>query len=103
VQGEVEKQDFITNYFMQLFSSNVDGDAQHLLDAVQTRVTTEMNTQLMADFTEEEIKCALDNIADLKALGPDGMAAIFYKKFWDVVGRKITDEVLLFLHGGSMP
>jgi hypothetical protein len=41
---------------MQLFTSNVNGDAQHLLDVVQTRVTPEMNLQLMVDFTEEEIK-----------------------------------------------
>jgi hypothetical protein len=61
-----------------------------------------MNEQLMAYFVEEEIKEALDNIDDLKAPGPDGMAAIFYKRFWDVVGRKIIDEVMDFLHG-AMP
>ena len=27
VEGEVEKQDFITNYFLQLFTSNVNGGA----------------------------------------------------------------------------
>ena len=57
----------------------------------------------MEDFIDEEIKEALDNISDLKALGPDGMAAIFYKKFWETVGRRITDEVLEFLRGGAMP
>jgi hypothetical protein len=88
MEGEVEKKDFITNYFMQLFTSNVNGDIQQLLRAVQTRVTPEMNEQLMSDFVEEEIKEALDSIGDLKAPGPDGMAAIFYKRFWDVVGEK---------------
>jgi replication-associated recombination protein RarA len=71
VEDEVEKQVFITNYFMQLFTSNVNGDAQQLLNAVQTRVTLEMNEQLMQEFTDEEIKAALDNIGDLKAPGPD--------------------------------
>ena len=62
-----------------------------------------MNEHLMADFTEEEIKGALDSIGDLKAPGPDGMAAVFYKRFWDTVGRRITAEVIQFLNGGEMP
>lgn len=88
---------------MQLFTSNVNGDAQQILRAVQTRVTQQMNENLVADFTEEEIKGALNSIGDLKAPGPDGMAAVFYKEFWSIVGRKITDEVLVFLRGGAMP
>jgi hypothetical protein len=28
---------------------------------------------------------------------------LFYKKFWDVVGEKVTDEVLNVLNGGPMP
>ena len=76
---------------MQLFTSNVNGDVQQLLQVVQPQVTPAMNEQLMEDFTDEEIKEALDNIGDLKASGPDGMATIFYKKFWGIVGRRITD------------
>jgi hypothetical protein len=40
-----------------------------------------MNEDLVSDFTQEEIKMALEAIGDLKAPGPDGMPAIFYKKF----------------------
>jgi hypothetical protein len=45
----------------------------------------------------------LESIGDLKAPGPDGMHAIFYKRFWDVVGEKVTEEVLAVLNGGPMP
>jgi hypothetical protein len=31
------------------------------------------------------------------------MHALFYKKFWDVVGEKVTEEVLNVLNGGDMP
>jgi hypothetical protein len=54
VEEEVEKQDFITNCFMQLFSSNVNGDAQEILDAVQNRVTPEMNLQLKTDLQRKK-------------------------------------------------
>ena len=46
---------------------------------------------------------ALDSIGDMKALGPDGMPAIFYKHFWSIVGDKVTAKVLGMLRGGPMP
>jgi hypothetical protein len=62
-----------------------------------------MNELLCKEFTGEEVVEALESIGDLKAPGPDGMHSIFYKKFWDVVGEKVTDEVLCVLNGGPMP
>ena len=81
VEGEVEKRDFITNFFLQLFQSNVQGDVHRLLQSIEPCVMPIMNDDPMAEFTEEEIKVALDSIGDMKAPGPDGMPAIFYKHF----------------------
>jgi hypothetical protein len=39
----------------------------------------------------------------MKAPGLDGMHSIFYKKLWDMVGDKVTEEVLAVLNGGPMP
>jgi hypothetical protein len=54
-----------------------------------------MNEFLLKEFLEEEVKSALDSIGDFKAPGPDGMPSIFYKNLWDIVGRKLTTDVLL--------
>jgi hypothetical protein len=62
-----------------------------------------MNTSLTREFMEEEVKGALDSIGDLKAPGPDGMPAIFYKRFWHMIGPKVQNEVIEVLNGGSMP
>ena len=67
------------------------------------RVTEAMNAELTSDYTEEEIKAALDSIVDLKAPGPDGMPALFYKKFWNIVGKDVVKEVTEVLNGGPMP
>jgi hypothetical protein len=42
-------------------------------------------------------------MGDLKAPGPDGMPAIFFKRFWDLVGGKVQQEILGILNGGSIP
>ena len=49
------------------------------------------------------MKQALESIGDLKAPGPDGMPALFYKHFWDTVGDQVSQEVLAVLNGGAMP
>jgi hypothetical protein len=74
-----------------------------LLECVDRRVTPEMNEKLNKEFTHDEVKEALDSIGDLKAPGLDGMHALFYKKFWDVVGEKVSEEVLGVLNSGHMP
>jgi hypothetical protein len=62
-----------------------------------------MNSDLVREFTPKEVNCALGGIGDLKAPGPDGMPAVFYKQFWDTVGPQVTKEVLGVLNGGAMP
>jgi hypothetical protein len=62
-----------------------------------------MNLALLKEFTEREVKEALDSIGDLKAPGPDGMPSVFYKRFWEFVGEKVTNEVLQVLNGGQIP
>lgn len=50
-----------------------------------------MSILLTRQFNEHEVRAALDYIGDLKAPGPDGMLAIFYKRFWEFVGLKVKD------------
>jgi len=61
-----------------------------------------MNEELVKEYTEEEVKLALDSIGDLKAPGPNDMPALFYKKFWYTVGKDVAWEVIALLNGGSM-
>ena len=57
----------------------------------------------MAPFSEEEVTAAMFQMEHNKAPGPDGMPAIFFKRFWKTVGNQITKEVLHILRGGDMP
>jgi hypothetical protein len=103
VAEEEAMREVATDYFLKLFTSSTGDRMGELLDRVDPRVTNEMNDMVCKPFSPEEVKEALDSIGDLKAPGPDGMHALFYKKFWDVVGEKVTEEVLNVLNGGPMP
>ena len=41
-------------------------------------------------------------MAPSKALGPNGMAPIFYQKYWHVVGQDVTNVVLSYLNSGCL-
>jgi hypothetical protein len=88
VEEEEAMKEVATNYFSNLFTSSPGNRMDELLNQVDVRVTNSMNEMLCKEFTSEEVIEALDSIGDLKAPGPDGMHAIFYKKNWNVVGEK---------------
>lgn len=101
VENEVEKRSFITNHFSQFFRSSGNQNTQRLLDCVDNKVTSEMNSGLLQEFPREEVYAALKSIGNLKAPGPDGMPAIFYKEYWDIVCDDVVTEVPKVLGGRS--
>jgi hypothetical protein len=91
---------FISNHFSQLFISSSNQNPQRLLDCVESKVTHDMNSALLQEFWREEVYAALKSIGNLKAPGPDGMPALFYKEYWDIVGDDVVTEVLKVLREG---
>ena len=89
-EGEVEMATVITQYFKELFTSNAGRRTNELLEQVVPWNTPSTNDMLLQEFTKDEIKTALNSIGDLKAPGPDGMPAIFYKRYWELVGDQVT-------------
>ena len=71
-------------------------------DTIHTRVNEEMNQKLIRTFTKEDVEATLKQMHPTKALGPDDMSAIFFQKYWDVIGNDITCMVLNVLNS-NMP
>ena len=85
-------------YFELLFTTSNPCRISEVTDSIPTRVTDEMNQGLIAAFTKEEMVTALKQMHPTKAPSPDGMSAIFFQKYWDVVGDDITCMVLNVLN-----
>ena len=72
------------------------------IEKIQPGVTAEMNQCLLKKFTKEEVLVSLQQMAPLKAPGPDGLGASFYQNNWDVVGEEVSNAVLDTLNSGLM-
>ena len=93
----------ILNFYSNLFSSPHTCQPEVVLDSIQCIVTNDMNRHLLEEFSENEMHVALNQMAPLKALGPDGMPPLFYQHYWDLVGKDITQSILSFLNSISLP
>ncbi|GMJ05748.1 hypothetical protein HRI_004244000 [Hibiscus trionum] len=93
--------DLAASYFQKLFTSSDVVDDRRLLDCVQPVVTGEMNSRLTSPFTREEIDTALRSMAPLKASGLDGYPALFYQRYWSIVGGEVSDYCLQILNNNG--
>ena len=85
-------------YFEALFTTSNPCRILEVTNTIPTKVTDEMNQGLIAAFTREEVVTTLKQMHPTKAPGLDGMSAIFFQKYWDVVGTDITCMVLNVLN-----
>ena len=93
----------VVEYFNNMFSTGSCTRIEECLEAIQQKLSIEMQQTLSSEYTADEIKAALFQMGPTKALGPDGMNAIFYQKFWHIVGDNVVSAVLEFLNTGYMP
>ena len=90
MEGMADLNPHIQGYFASLFTSAVQHTDPALLQKVHRKVTEQMNTILMAPFYADDVRKAVFSIGDLKAPGPDRLHAVFYKKFWPILGDDLV-------------
>ena len=97
-----EVADVAFDYFMNIFKANTCDKMEECLNVVNRRMIKDMLEVLSRSYSSEEVKVVLFQIGPTKSPGPDGMNALFYKKFWHIVGNEVTDAALDFLHTGHI-
>ena len=84
------------SYFENMFRSGGCDWMEECLNTMPHKVTSEMQEYLSREYSADEIKVALFQMGPIKAFEPDGMNALFYQKFWHIVGDDVTVVVLDF-------
>ena len=103
LEGTDVVKNHIASYFTNLFTSEVNHTDPVVLQKVAAKVTEPMNEMLMQPYDADDVRKAVFSIGDLKAPGPDGLHAVFFKKYWDILGPDITQEVLFAINSRQIP
>ena len=86
------------SYFEKLYTTSHPSRIQEVINTMEPKVSVEMNQNLIRQFTKEEVEAALKQMHPTKSPGPNGMSAVFYQKFWDIVGNDVVNMVLNVLN-----
>ena len=86
------------DYFENIYSTAFPTQVEDVVESIPTKVSEDMNESLSRAFTKEEMATSLKQIHPTKAPRPNGMSAIFYQKFWSIVGNSVTNMVLNVLN-----
>jgi hypothetical protein len=100
---QTEIKGMVQEFYENLFSSEPTVSSDTVLDYIPSKVTHEMNEDLLKPYTNDEIKTALFQMGPTKAPGPDGFPALFYQTHWDFFEEEICRAVRVFLEGGLLP
>ncbi|KAK2637418.1 hypothetical protein Ddye_032210 [Dipteronia dyeriana] len=103
VDSEEGMAQVIKSFFSDLFiSSNPSvNDISKATNNIRSVVSEENLGVLTAIFRMDEVRTAVFDLSPTKAPGPDRFHAIFFQKFWDVIGKDFSDVCLQILNGAA--
>ena len=90
VSASTKLKAMANTFYQNRYSSEGVHNMGAVLEHVLQKVTEEMNTNLCAPYTNEEVKIALFQMLCTKALGPDGFPAHFYQRHCDICGEEVS-------------
>ncbi|MCH83857.1 hypothetical protein A2U01_0004683 [Trifolium medium] len=96
-------QRIFLRYFEDIFTSSNPTNTHNVIDVVHNCINAHMSEILNRPFSAEEVYKAMQQLKSTAALGPDGLNAGFYQRFWDIIGQDITDYVLSILNNEGNP
>lgn len=62
-----------------------------------------MNHLLTTPYTMAEVTHALSHMSPLKSPGRDGFPAVFFHKYWHILGATVSSCILDFLNLNQLP
>lgn len=93
-------ESIITYYFGELFQTSNPEMAvmDEVIAQMDPQISSDVASQLSLPFTLDEVFSALSHTAPLKSPGPDGLPAILFQKYWNILCSNIVTCSLDFLN-----
>lgn len=101
--SDAAKAEVASDYLTKFFSSSNPRSYDPVFQSMIPNVTPRMNAELTRKVSKEEVAEAIFSIKPESAPGPDGMSALFFQKYWDIVGDDITSEIQEIFESGFLP
>uniref|UniRef100_A0A2N9IE03 Reverse transcriptase domain-containing protein n=1 Tax=Fagus sylvatica TaxID=28930 RepID=A0A2N9IE03_FAGSY len=97
-----EIKSFVVSKYQELFTEEHTSFPPGLENLISPSITSEVNEAICQIPFHVEIKETIFGMYNLKAPGPDGLPALFYKKYWPIVGDSVIYVVQNFFGSGHM-
>ncbi|XP_074299645.1 uncharacterized protein LOC141630789 [Silene latifolia] len=99
-----EIKEIVVNYYKSLYLEEQENDVEDKLpwNLFQDFSNTDWEW-LTRPFNIAEIERVINNMGALKAPGPDGFQALFYRKNWETIADSLCEMVIKALEGKGMP
>ncbi|XP_045831384.1 uncharacterized protein LOC123922735 [Trifolium pratense] len=102
-QDEDGIEKVLVDHFKALYTKQ---DTERIFETIQVvadRLNEDMYQEMNREFTKEEVFQAIKDMKSLAAPGPDGLPALFYHTYWEIIGENITKMVLDVLNNKGDP
>ena len=87
---EVDIQNHVVDFFKNLYTSKFNpNNIEAILQHIPRVIDDEVNRQLIAPITKDELKAACYSIGKRKASGLDGFLVRFFQQHWDTVEEDV--------------
>jgi hypothetical protein len=100
-KGEENVENLMLNYFKELFTTSSPSNIEDTCAVVKDKLSQVDKEWCDMEYTGEEVVEAINQMHPLKAPGPDGLPALFFQKYWHIVGRDVQDMVLQVLNNNA--
>ncbi|KAA3472229.1 reverse transcriptase [Gossypium australe] len=94
----IEIMETASLFFQDLFKSKGVANPCKVLEGIEETISHVENEVLLSPFQEEEIQTALKGMGPIKAPGSDGFPALFFQRYWHIVGNDVIDYCLGILN-----
>lgn len=103
IEDENMIKNLIRDHFKSIFTQEVSQDTTDVSRDNYPKINQDLWDRANAEFSSEDIKRAMFDMAPFKAPGPDGFHAGFYQKEWNTVGQSVIEQARSFFRTGDMP